>query len=37
MKKKQQQKLLIQGLGKGHQESYLEASPHRFSKFKSKN
>jgi hypothetical protein len=32
MKKKQQQKLLIQALGKGHRESYLEANPHGFSK-----
>jgi hypothetical protein len=32
MKKKQQQKLLIQALGKGYRESYLEANPHGFSK-----
>ena len=32
MKKKQQHKLLLQALGKGYRESYLEANPHGFSK-----
>ena len=32
MKKKTSQKLLIQALGKGHRESYLETNPHGFSK-----
>lgn len=34
MKKKEnkEHKLLLQALGKGHRESYLEANPHGFSK-----